>query len=124
MEADAVQVRLILETVGQDQEHTEEDLQYLFDELQQLDGVTAGREVVPAPPGTRGAGTDAGAVLLALGSSGATLPVLVALLRDWLARRGSGVVRLKIGSDEVELTRVPSAIQQQALDEFLRRHQG
>jgi Effector Associated Constant Component 1 len=119
-----VQVRLVLGTGDRDQEGTEEDLQYLSDELQQIDGVKVGREIVPASPGTRGGGVDAGAVILALGGSGATLPVLVALIRDWLARRGSGVVRLKIGSDEVELTRASGTMQQQALDEFLRRHQG
>ena len=66
----------------------------------------------------------AGALLIALGGSGATLPVLVGLVRDWLTRRGSGSVRLKIGSDEVELTHASSATQQRVLDEFLSRHQG
>jgi hypothetical protein len=63
-------------------------------------------------------------LLIALGGSGATLPVLVGLIRDWLKRRGSGVVRLKIGSDEVELTHTSSELQQQVLDEFVRRHPG
>ena len=66
----------------------------------------------------------AGALLIALGGSGATLPVLVGLVRDWLTRRGSGLVRLKIGDDELEVTQASSAMQQRALDEFLSRHQG
>jgi len=126
MSADAIEVRLVLDTEDGDQERSEEDLQYLLDELAQIDVASIEREPVgPAPPGTRGAGVDAaGALLIALGGSGATLPVLVGLVRDWLTRRGSGVVRLKIGSDEVELTHASSVIQQQVLDEFLSRHQG
>ena len=126
MAAEAIRVRLVLAAQDGDEERTEEDLRYLLDELDQAGAVNIERESVgPAPPGTRGAGVDAaGALLIALGGSGATLPVLVGLVRDWLGRRGSGTVRLKIGSDEVELTHASSAMQQRALDEFLSRHQG
>jgi Effector Associated Constant Component 1 len=125
MPADAIQVRLVLDTEDEDPERSEEDLQYLLDELAQIDIASTERESTgSAPPGTRGAGVDAaGALLIALGGSGATLPVLVGLIRDWLTRRGSGAVRLKIGEDEVELTHVSSAIQQQVLDQFLSHHQ-
>ena len=125
MPADEILVRLVLDPEDGDQEHTEEDLQYLLDELAQIDVASVGRDRVgPAPPGTRGAGVDAaGALLIALGGSGATLPVLVGLVRDWLNRRGSGSVRLKIGSDEVELTHTSTAVQQQVMNEFLSRHQ-
>ncbi len=126
MPADAIQVRLVLDTEDGDPERSEEDLQYLLDELAQIDVASVERESAgPAPPGTRGAGVDAAsALLIALGGSGATLPVLVGLVRDWLTRRGSGAVRLKIGEDEVELTHASSAMQQRVLDEFLSRHQG
>jgi hypothetical protein len=125
MPGDAIRVRLVLDTQDGDHERTEEDLQYLLDELVEIDVASVERESAgPAPPGTRGAGIDAaGALLIALGGSGATLPVLVGLVRDWLTRRGSGSVRLKIGEDEVELTHASSAMQQRALDEFLSRHQ-
>jgi len=125
MSADAIQVRLVLDDEDGDQERGEEDLRYLLDELAQIDISSIEREPAgPAPPGTRGAGVDAAAALLiALGGSGATLPVLVGLVRDWLTRRGSGAVRLKIGEDEVELTHASSAMQQRMLDEFLSRHQ-
>jgi hypothetical protein len=126
MQDEAIQVRLVLGTEDGDQEHAEGDLQYLLDELAQIDVASIERESAgPVPPGTRGSGVDAaGALLIALGGSGATLPVLVGLLRDWLMRRGSGSLRLKIGSDEVELTHASTAMQQRALDEFLGRHQG
>ncbi len=125
MPTNAIQVRLVLDTEDGDPERSEEDLQYLLDELAQIDIASIERESAgPAPPGTRGAGVDAAsALLIALGGSGATLPVLVELIRDWLTRRGSGAVRLKIGSDEVELTHASSAMQQRVLDEFLSRHQ-
>jgi len=126
MPADENQVRLILDSEDGDQERTEEDLQYLLGELAQIDVAGIERESAgPAPPGTRGAGVDtASALLIALGGSGATLPVLVGLVRDWLTRRGSGSVRLKIGDDELVVTQASSAMQQRALDEFLSRHQG
>jgi Effector Associated Constant Component 1 len=125
MPADMVRVRLVLDTPDGDQERVEEDLQFLLDELSQIDTESIERESVgTAPPGTRGDGLNAaGALLIALGSSGATLPVLVGLVRDWLTRRGSGAVRLKIGSDEVELSHVSTATQQRVLEEFLSRHQ-
>jgi Effector Associated Constant Component 1 len=125
MAADAIQVKLVLDAQDGDEERTEEDLRYLLDELVQTDAVSIGREPSgQAPPGAKGPSADvAGTLLIALGGSGATLPVLVGLVRDWLNRRGSGTVRLKIGSDEVELTRASSAMQQQVLDEFLGRHQ-
>jgi hypothetical protein len=126
MQEEAIHVRLVLGTEDEDQERVEEDLRYLLDELAQIDVASIERESAgPAPAGTRGPGIEAaGILLIALGGSGATLPVLVGLLRDWLTRRGSGSVRLKIGEDEVQLTHASSTIQQQALSEFLRRHQG
>jgi hypothetical protein len=57
MEGEAVQMSLVLDTRDEDQERAEEDLQYLSDELVQIDGVSIERESIgPPPPGTRGAG--------------------------------------------------------------------
>ncbi|GHE10396.1 hypothetical protein [Streptomyces alanosinicus] len=63
-----------------------------------------------------------GALLLGLGGSGALLPALAALVQNWLTRRCSGSVRLKIGEDEIVLTGAGDEVQQRALEEFLRRH--
>jgi hypothetical protein len=118
------QVRLVLDTRGEDPEHVERDLHYLTDELLQIDNVSVERKsLIPSPPGARSAGVDTGALLIALGGSGATLPVLIALVRDWLSRRGSGVVRIKIGDDELELPHASPEMQQRVLDAFLGRHQ-
>jgi hypothetical protein len=119
-----IQVGLIFNPHDGDRERAEEDAQALLDDLIQIDISGVGHEVSGRiPPGVRGVGADsAGALLIALGSSGATLPLLVGVIRDWLGRKGSGTVRLKIGSDEVELTHASGEMQQRALDEFLKRH--
>ena len=124
MATDKMWVRLVIDPHGEDKEHIEEDLQFLLDELSQIDAESIERESAdPAPTGTRGDALNAaGVLLIALGSSGATLPVLVGLVRDWLSRRGSGAVRLKVGSDEVELTHVSDATQKRVLEDFLSRH--
>lgn len=117
-------VSLVLEDKDTEEERLEEDLRYLLDEVAQLGGAEVGRpQVGPAPAGARGgAGVELGAALIALGSSGATLPMLVALVRDWLGRRESGTIHLKIGSDEIRLDHVPTETQRDALAEFLDRH--
>jgi hypothetical protein len=124
MGADGLPVVLVLDTGDDDQEYAEEQLQLLIAELRQLDvdgidRVAAG----PPPPGTRSTGTlELGALLLGLGGSGALLPVLAGVLQDWLGRRRSGTIRMKIGDDEIELSAASDALRQRALEEFLRRH--
>ncbi|MEU5893872.1 hypothetical protein ABZ835_44810 [Streptomyces sp. NPDC047461] len=77
----------------------------------------------PPPPGTRSTeAVQLGALLLGMGGSGALLPVLASLVQDWLSRRRSGSVRMKIGEDEIELTGASGEMQQRVLQEFLRRH--
>jgi hypothetical protein len=124
MKGDVIQVRLVLDTQGEPQERAEQDLQYLLDDILQIGGTKVDREPAgPRPPGAKVVdAVTVGALLIALGSSGAALPALVGLVRDWLARRGTGTVRLKIGSDEVEITEASSELQRRALDEFLTRH--
>ncbi|OLE25489.1 MAG: hypothetical protein AUG44_15920 [Actinobacteria bacterium 13_1_20CM_3_71_11] len=117
-------VRLDLSDVDTDPERLEEDFRDLLDELAQLNGTEVDRpEEDDAPDGARSwGGVELGAALIALGSSGATLPMLVGLLRDWLGRRGSGTIHLKLGSDEVRMDHVPTETQREVLAEFLRRH--
>lgn len=126
MSVDGASILLVLEGDDDDQVRVEEDLQYLIAELShlhldQVERVSDG----PAPPGTRATGgAELGALLVAVGGSGATLPMLIGLVQDWLARRRSGTVRLKIGSDELELTGASDAMRRRALDDFLSRHAG
>jgi hypothetical protein len=125
MAEEVAQVRIVLDAHDGDPERVGQDLEYLTDELLRVDGVSVEQQsLAVSPPGTRSAGVDAGALLIALGGSGATLPVLIALVRDWLNRRGSGVVRMKIGEDELELSHASPEVQEEMLHAFLSRHQG
>ncbi|WP_146192620.1 effector-associated constant component EACC1 [Streptomyces sp. A244] len=117
-------VVLVLDTGDGDEDYAEEQLQHLIAELSELDldsldRVTRG----PPPPGSRSTeAVQLGALILGLGGSGALLPALAAGVQDWLNRRRSGSVRLKIGEDEIELTGMGNEMGQRALEEFLRRH--
>lgn len=118
-------VELVVDTGDDDPEYTEEQLRYLLDELSHLDLASINRAPLslPAPPGTRSSGAlEIGALVIGLGGSGALLPVLVGLVQDWLNRRQSGTIRIKIGDDEIELTASSDEMRQRALEEFLRRH--
>ncbi|MFE6482017.1 hypothetical protein ACFVGN_03585 [Streptomyces sp. NPDC057757] len=124
MAVEEMSVELVLDPQGGDPEHTEEELHSLLAELSSLEvesieRVTRG----PAPAGTRGGdAVEVGALLIGLGGSGALLPLLVGLVQDWLHRRRSGSIRLKIGDDELELTAASEEMQRRALEGFLRRH--
>ncbi|MEU5114308.1 hypothetical protein AB0G64_22730 [Streptomyces longwoodensis] len=115
---------LVLDTGDGDEEHAEEQLQHLTTELSELDldsidRVTQG----PPPPGSRSTeAVQLGALILGLGGSGALLPVLAAVVQDWLNRRRAGSIRMKIGEDEIELTGASDEVQRGALEAFLRRH--
>ncbi len=108
-----------------DRERADEDVQYLISELSQLDVDRIERASAgAAPEGTRAGGAvELGALLVAVGGSGAVLPMLVGLVRDWVSRRGSGSVKLTIGGDSLELSGVSGKDQHRVLEEFLRRHQ-
>ncbi|MFC9679023.1 hypothetical protein [Streptomyces sp. NPDC056948] len=124
MEARTIPVVLVLDTGDGDEEYAEEQLQQLIAELSELDldsidRVTQG----PTPPGSRSTeAVQLGALILDLGGSGALLPALAAVVQDWLNRRRSGSIRLKISEDEIELTGVSDEVGQRALEEFVRRH--
>ncbi|SCE43564.1 hypothetical protein GA0115240_161224 [Streptomyces sp. DvalAA-14] len=126
MAVGGISVELVLDSGDGDQEFAEEQLQYLLDELSQLDLVSIDRvpSSPPAPPGTRNSGAfELGALAIGLGGSGALLPVLVGAVQDWLGRRRSGTIRLKIGDDELELTSSNDEMRQFALEQFLQRHE-
>jgi hypothetical protein len=123
MEVGVIRIGLTLIAEDEDEARLREDQPYLLDELAEINGVSVEWSATgPALPGTRSGGLDTVALIVALGGSGATLPVIVGLARDWLQRRGSGSVRLKIGTDEIEITHASVSAQDRALDEFLRRH--
>jgi hypothetical protein len=101
----------------------DEDFPYLIEELAQLD--IDRLEQVPAgvtPEGARaGELTEIGTLAVALASTPA-LRALIGVLQDWLGRRRSGTIRMKIGDDEIELSATSPPLQQQALEAFLARN--
>ncbi|WP_052849733.1 effector-associated constant component EACC1 [Streptomyces avicenniae] len=106
-------------------EYAEESLLSLIGELDHLDltHIERAPAPLPPPPGTRSAGAvEIGALVLGLGGGGALLPVLAGLLQDWLNRRRSGSIRIRIGDDEIELSASSEETRRRALEEFLRRH--
>ncbi|WP_199043977.1 hypothetical protein [Glycomyces salinus] len=117
----AVEVRLDL--IGGDPEEVETALQYLIDDLTYY-GIERVARPAPAsaPAGTRSAGSvEVGALLLLLGTM--TVRELIRLLRDWLGRRRSGRIHLKIGDDEMILDAVSEKMQQEVSEAFIRRHE-
>ncbi|HEY1174521.1 MAG TPA: hypothetical protein VGF17_00060 [Phytomonospora sp.] len=123
---EATTVTLVFDDADADPEYVEEQLQLLIAELGENEVDDVARVPGPPPPeGARtGAGVELGALLIGLGGAGATVPVPIGLVRDWLGRRGSGTIRIKIGEDELELGNASKAVQQRVLDDFLRRHEG
>lgn len=118
-------LKLIFQSEGGSDEYIESELQKLVEQLDELGAIDISRSRVgDAPTGTRGDGAvEVGALIIALGGAGATLPSLIQLLQHWLHRRKSGVIHIKIGDDEIVMTESSDPMRRQALDAFLRRHQ-
>lgn len=76
-----------------------------------------------APPGSRGADAAAlGALVVTVGQS-QLLPAVLATVRSWLTASRQRSVKLEIGGDVLELSRVSQDEQRRLTDEWLRRHQ-
>jgi hypothetical protein len=77
-----------------------------------------------APEGTKGDAATVGAVAVALGGAGGMVPLLIAILRDWLGRRAPQQrVKLTIGEDSIEVDAVSVEEKQQLIEAFLRKHE-
>jgi hypothetical protein len=124
MSPDLIPTTLVIDTGDEDLEFLESAMQSLIVELDALGLEEIVRPTETAPPGTRGLGAfELGTLLVTVGGAGATIPALIGLLHDWLRRRNTGVIRVKIGEDEIELTGAPEATQKRLVEEFLSRHE-
>jgi hypothetical protein len=122
-----VELLVVLEPdAGADAEETELLGRQLRRELRSLDV----DEVAPvvsgeAPPGSKGA--DAASVtelLVTLSASGGAFAMVVATVKDWLARRSGGhKVSLSIDGDTLELDGATAGERAELIDAFVRRHQ-
>ena len=111
---------------GTDPEARERLGRQLRNELRDLDvdAVSSARAGAP-PAGAKG--VDAGSVtemLVTLSASGGVVAMVVATVRDWLARRaGAHKVRLTIDGDTLELDGASPAERDELIQTFVRRHQ-
>jgi hypothetical protein len=112
---------------GADDEQLEAMALLLRQELLMLDV----RAVEPyregeAPDGSRGGlAAIAGVLSVSLAPGLQVLGSVVAVVRGWLRRSGSGrTVKLAIDGDTIELTGASDEVQQQLVDAFVRRHAG
>jgi hypothetical protein len=119
------EVRLGVVEEGSDDARLEELALLLRQELLALDV----RAVEPdsdgeAPEGSRsGLAAIAGVLSVSLQPGLQALGAVVAVVRDWLRRSGSGrTVKVAIGGDVIELTGASDKVQQQLVDAFVRRH--
>ncbi|MCW7947306.1 hypothetical protein AAW14_36510 [Streptomyces hygroscopicus] len=120
MDDSLLEVRLTFEDLdGAD--IAERDMEFLFEELDGLEVPYGRLSEAPAPAGTR-AGDVSTYTSLVLGLAGApALRALIRLAQDWLARRNSGSIDLKLGDDELHMTSVSRADQQRAVEAFIAR---
>ncbi|MFJ8045139.1 hypothetical protein ACIRBX_32010 [Kitasatospora sp. NPDC096147] len=94
--------------------------------LEELRGIGATELTQPttgeAPSGTRsGDLVSYTSVLMGLAGGATTLRALIGLAQDWLARRNSGTVELRIGGDELRLTSTSRSDQRTAIEAFVTR---
>jgi hypothetical protein len=111
---------------GADPEETDRLGRSLRRELRSLDvddvsPVPAGA----APHGSKGVdAASATELLVTLSASGGVFAMVVATVKDWLARRSGGhKITLSIDGDTLELDGASPAERAELIDTFVRRHQ-
>lgn len=116
----AVRVWVDVVLLGDDPEQADRAIRQLRAELVAGDFET--RSVsVPPPAGSKGDAAAVGAVAVALGGAGGMVPLLIALLKDWLGRRSvSGALRLTLNGQSIEVDRTTVEERQQLIEAFLR----
>ncbi|MEU3494424.1 hypothetical protein [Kitasatospora cineracea] len=97
----------------------ERDMEFLLEEIQGLAiNQLVHQLAVPAPAGAR-AGEVATYTSVVLGLAGApALKSMILLAQDWLTRRNSGTIDIKLGEDELHLTSASRADQRRAIEVF------
>jgi hypothetical protein len=120
-------VRIGVTEEGSDDERLEELALLLRQELLTLDveSVEAYTEG-DAPAGTRSAlAAVAGVLTVSLGPSVQAVGAVIGLVRDWLRRSGTDrSVRIELDGDVIELKGTTTEVQQQLVDDWIRKHAG
>ncbi|MET9315973.1 hypothetical protein ABZX12_29505 [Kribbella sp. NPDC003505] len=108
--------------VDDDPELADRGIRQLRGELREFET----RDVLTvAPEGSKGDAAAVGAVAVALGGAGGMVPLLIAIVRDWLGRRTAGQrVKLTIGADSIEVDAASVEERRELVEAFLRRHEA
>jgi Effector Associated Constant Component 1 len=97
----------------------------LRSQLLELDVESVERPVGEGAPGSRGAITEIGTLLLQFAQTGVALTTIVGAVQGWLSARGRGAVKLEIDGDSIELPGGDlSPEQQRVVDAWVRRHES
>ena len=112
-------VRLILADPD-DPAAADRDMEFLLEEINRLPILSIAHVPAPAAPvGTRASDASIYTSLI-LGLAGApALKSLIQLAQDWLARRNSGTIDLKVGKHELHLTSVSRTEQRLVIEAFI-----
>lgn len=120
-------VRIGVTEDGSDDERLEELALLLRQELLSLDvDSVEAYEDGEAPEGTRGAlAAVAGVLTVSLVPSVQAIGAVFGLVRDWLRRSGSErSVRIELDGDVIELKGTTTEVQQQLVDDWIKKHAG
>ncbi|MEU1547056.1 hypothetical protein [Nocardia sp. NPDC005745] len=116
------QVEFTIVEVGADPERLSWDSNLLLAELRELDFDDIGRPTEgPAPARTRAGDVTAVASIVAIVSSPAVMQAATEVVKSWVTRREHGVVRMKSGDDEIEISVASTEEKRRLLAEFLAR---
>jgi Effector Associated Constant Component 1 len=108
-------------------EVVDEATRRLQSQLLELHVKSVERPVGEGEPGSRGAMTEIGTLLLQFAQTGVALTTVVGAVQGWLSARGKdrGTVKLEIDGDSIELPGGDlSPEQQRVVDAWVRRHES
>ena len=109
---------------GADAEETDLLGRSLRRELRSLDVETCPRSGRGRRRARRGSAAAATELLVTLSASGGVFAMVVATVKDWLARRSGGhKITLTIDGDTLELDGATPAERAELIETFVRRHQ-
>ena len=121
------EVRIGVTEQGSDDERLEELALLLRQELLSLDVESVeAYEEGDAPEGTRGAlAAVAGVLSVSLVPSATAIGAVIGLVRNWLTRSGTQrSVKIELDGDVIELTGASTQVQQQLVDDWIKKHAG
>ncbi len=119
-----LQISLSVDPASGDEDRVTEDAISLARELRQLDVHSVeSMSRAGSPAGTRSVDmVSVGSLVVLATGSRVLLKSVLDIVQDWLARRQSGMVSVKIGNDELILTYTGKSEKSKVVDAFVTRH--